>query len=375
MQQVNHILIHMSLIDGVGSQACAVVLRAFAQDIEHVYQLTARELHERTELSLLLCEKIINGLADKVILARELELIEKNNITYVTIADSDYPQLLRHIAVPPAVIYYRGPLEILSKTLAFVGSRKADTYGYQAIQNLIPDVVKEQFTTVSGGALGADGMIHRATIQAGGKTVAILGSGLLKPYPLSHKGLFEEIVYSGGLVMSAFPLMFDPLPGNFPARNRIIAGLCPATIVIQAARKSGALLTARNALDEGRDVGVVPGSIFNELSAGCHDLLTHGARSITSSTDIFELINYQPEHITIAPAMPTPAPTRKATPIQPAPKKITDPLLALCLTPKSMDELLLKAGLAYDALQDRLWQLQIDGRLEQNMLGMWHSKE
>jgi DNA processing protein len=366
------IIIHLSLQQDVGPQACVLLLEKFSDDLSQLYLINAHELRERTGLPLARCEKIVKGLADKLALQREQELIQKYEISVVTLAEAAYPHLLRSIHAPPIALYYRGNLEILSKTLAFVGSRKADSYGQQVVTSLIPEVVKEGFTTISGGALGIDGMVHRATVQEGGRTVAVLGSGLLEPYPKAHKGLFEEIVFSGGIVMSAFPLLMQPLAINFPARNRIIAGLSQATIVIQAARKSGALLTAKNALDEGRDVGVVPGSIFNELSAGCHDLLAQGAHAITAPQDIFDLIGYNPEiarPVTSAIAQRAAAGSERRQVQARAISK--DPLLALCNTPKSTDELLLKAGYSYDVLQERLWQLQIEGALEQNMLGMW----
>ncbi len=389
MHQVSasHTILHMSLIDGVGSQACATLSQVFAGNLHELYILNAHELCNRAKLPMATCEKVVSGLADKALLDKELTLIEKHKISVVTILDPEYPQLLRHIHTPPAVLYYQGgSLAQLSPALAFVGSRKADNYGAQVTQMLIPDIVKEGFTTISGGALGIDGMVHRETLKAGGKTVAILGSGLLKLYPWAHKNLFEEIIYSGGLVMSSFPLNFEPLPHNFPARNRIIAGLSSATIVIQAAVKSGALLTARNALDEGRDVGVVPGSIFNELSAGCHELLVHGARPITKSQDIFELIGHQAKTLPAAPVIQktsrAPVKSETAAPLilslskgyAPKAKELpTDPLLSLCITPKSTDDLLLQAGFSYDALQERLWQLQIEGKLEQNVLGQWNT--
>lgn len=371
MHQVNQeILLHLSLIEYVGPQVCGLLLERFI-DLSELYALTPYELHEKTGIYLHRAEKIVAGLADKLMLEREKILLEKHAISFVTVLDAEYPAVLRTIHAPPALLYYRGNLSILSKTLAFVGSRKADTYGQQVINHLIPEVVKEAFTTVSGGALGIDGMVHKTTLKAGGKTVAVLGSGLLELYPAQHRGLFEEIVYSGGLIMSEFPLLMQPLPGNFPSRNRIIAGLSPATIVIQAARKSGALLTARNALDEGREVGVVPGSIFNEISAGCHDLLAQGARSITSADDIYELIGYNPTTVVTSKV----SKVVRGEPSRPPKATAQDPLVALCITPKSTDELLLKAGYTYDILQERLWQLQIEGRIEQNMLGMWCSLE
>ncbi len=364
MQRAQSIVLHLSLIEEVGPLVCAALIQAFGHDLAHLYEMDAHTLHIRAGIPLVRAERVVAGLADKIMLERELTLLEKDSETQlVTIIDPEYPTLLSAIHAPPTVLYYRGSLGILQKTLAFVGSRNADTYGQQVVDSLVPAVVQEGFATVSGGALGIDGMVHRITLQQGGKTVAILGSGLHQPYPAAHKGLFKEIPFSGGLVMSAFPLLMQPLPRNFPARNRIIAGLAPATLVIQAARKSGALITAHYALEQGREVGVVPGSIFNELSAGCHDLLAQGARGITCPDDIYELIGYASN----SGAKPKSSPKKREI--------AQDPLLSLCITPKSTDELLLKAGYTYDQLQERLWQLQIEGKLEQNMLGMWHVLE
>ncbi len=358
-------LLHISLLPGVRSDSCARLQEVFGNDLSQLYVLDAHEVHQRAHVSLSLAQKVVDGLADTDILNKELELISKHKINVVTRADADYPELLRHIHVPPTVLYYRGSLEALSSTLAFVGSRKADDYGFQVINSLIPPVVEQGFSTVSGGALGADGMIHRATIQAGGKTIAILGSGLLEPYPWSHRGLFEEIVHSGGMLMSSFSLLTKPLSFHFPARNRIIAGLSRATIVIQAAVKSGALLTARYSLDEGRDVGIVPGSIFNEFSAGCHELLTQGAHPIIHAGDIFDMIGHANDSTVVRSSIK-----------KPKQEKPADPLLVLCArVPQSNDELLIKSGFSNEMLQDRLWQLQIEGRIEQNMLGMWRSLE
>ncbi|MBY0109785.1 MAG: DNA-processing protein DprA [Candidatus Babeliaceae bacterium] len=374
MHQViaSHVVLHISLIDGVGPKACATLCEVFADNLHELYLLDLFDLQRRTGLSQAVCQKICAGLADKAILDKEMALIQKHAIFFVTLLDPEYPQLLRQIHAPPTVLYYKSdsPLQ-LSPALAFVGSRKADNYGQQVTQHIIPEIVKEGFITISGGALGIDGMVHRETVKAGGRTVAILGSGLLKPYPHAHKGLFDQIVYSGGFVMSSFPLEFEPLPQNFPARNRIIAGMSLATIVIQAAIKSGALLTARNALDEGRDVGVVPGSIFNELSTGCHELITQGARAITKTEDIFELIGYQAKtsRVPVVKA-PSACPSKPIQTVSPD-KRRKDSLLTLCITPKSTDYLLAQAGLSFDKLQERLWQLQIEGQLEQNILGQW----
>ena len=164
--------------------------------------------------------------------------------------------------------------------------------------------------------------------------------------------------------MSPFCLSAAPLPLNFLARNRIIAGLCPATIIVQAASKSGALVTARHALHEGREVGAVPGSLFNELSSGCHNLIAQGARLISNVNDIYELLGVGQRYALVSGAKKIVNQVRER-----------DPLLALCLVPQTIDDLIIKSGFPYDLLQERLWQLQVEGRIEQNMIGLWQTSE
>ena len=142
--------------------------------------------------------------------------------------------------------------------IAVVGSRSGTAYGKRAIQALIPPLVAQQWHIVSGGAMGIDAFAHQATLQAGGTTIAVLGSGLLQWYPAEHRRLFTEILEKNGTLLSAFPMNMEPLQGNFPARNRIIAGLSRACVVVQAAQKSGASITAKFALEQGREVFAVP---------------------------------------------------------------------------------------------------------------------
>ncbi len=226
---------------------------------------------------------------------KELVLCQKNGVQIVFSHDKAYPQLLAAIHAPPLVLYVKGSLEVLSQRgCALVGSRAADAYAEYVINQIVPEFVSAGYSIVSGGALGADTMAHKAACDAGGKTVAVLGSGLLQPYPLSNKKLFERIVASGGAVVSPFPVTMQALPGNFPARNRVIAGLVPATIVVQAAKKSGALITAQFALNEGREVYAVPGQFGHPLSQGCHQLISEGAHILGGAEEVAVMLGHQP---------------------------------------------------------------------------------
>ena len=163
------------------------------------------------------------------------------------------------------------------------------------VTSFIPELVHNGCSIVSGGALGIDGLAHRATLEAQGVTVAVLGSGLLKPYPAAHKTLFKKIIECRGALVSCFPLLTEPKPALFPARNRIIAGLSRGCLVVQAGIPSGALITAQYAVDEGREVFAVPGSLDNPLSVGCHRLISQGATLVTSASDILASFGIMPE--------------------------------------------------------------------------------
>ncbi len=170
-------------------------------------------------------QALFDGLQDKISLEKELNLIEKYQIELLTFLDEEYPQNLKEIYSPTIILYCKGAKLVGDKNIAVVGARKADNYAKQVIDKLVPALVEKKYTIISGGALGADSMAHQATLDAKGKTVAVIGSGLLNFYPHSNKNLFREIVKNGGTLVSPFPLLAPPEKGNFPARNRVIAGL------------------------------------------------------------------------------------------------------------------------------------------------------
>jgi DNA processing protein len=220
--------------------------------------------------------------------------LEKENIKILTIIDEAYPKLLTEIYNPPALLYYRGVLDLQDDfSLAIVGTRKYTSYGQQAVENITKDLVRNNITIISGLALGIDALAHLATLEAGGKTIAVLGSGLDRQslYPSQNRYLADKIVSAGGAVISEFPLGTAPLKYNFPQRNRIISGLSLGTLVIEAAEKSGALITATYALEQNREVFAVPGNIFSCVSAGPNKLIKDGAKPIVSALDIIEALN------------------------------------------------------------------------------------
>lgn len=213
-----------------------------------------------------------------------------------TLKPADYPELLKEIPDAPEKLYIEGTLPPKeNKLLAVVGSRKYSDYGKRACEKLISDLSGHPVTIVSGLALGIDSIAHRAALKAGLQTVAVPGSGLDQKslYPHSHKNLAREIVKSGGGLLSEFDPGTPGYPANFPKRNRVVAGMSHATLIVEANIKSGTLITARLAMDYNRDVLTIPNSIFSKTGEGPNDLIKHGATPITSSDDLLQALGIE----------------------------------------------------------------------------------
>lgn len=216
-----------------------------------------------------------------------LDDLERDSICVVTFFDQDYPDSLHNIFDPPLALFYRGEVSLLSSPcFAVVGTRKASPYGKKVTENFTKELC-ERYTIVSGLAYGIDTVAHQTTIDNNGKTIAVLGSGLNNVYPASNKGLAEEIIKKGGLVISEHCSYTEPVAYNFPMRNRIIAGLAQGVLVTEAPSKSGTISTIEYALDYGRDIYVVPGDIYNQNYKGSNDLIKHMQGClVTSPSDI-----------------------------------------------------------------------------------------
>lgn len=206
----------------------------------------------------------------------------------LTLSSSDIPDRLHAIAQPPKQLYVEGDLsEILqAKTVAVVGSRKVSAYGRDVTKRLVTDLAEQGIAIISGLALGVDSIAHQAALDAGGRTVAVLPSPLEAIYPASHRQLAKRIIEQGGALVTEYPAGTQTFPGNFVARNRIIAGLADATLITEAALKSGSLHTARFALEASRDVLAVPGNITSPTSEGTNNLIKRGATPVTSVDDV-----------------------------------------------------------------------------------------
>jgi DNA processing protein len=216
---------------------------------------------------------------------REVETLEKMGVRIIHLRHQDYPSLLRNIPDPPLVLYQKGPLVIGENTLAMVGSRKATPEGIHLAERLSRTLSSLGITVISGFARGIDGAAHRGALKERGKTVAVLGCGMDICYPPEHRKLFQQIGEEGA-ILTEYGLGEKPLPHHFPERNRIIAGLSKGVLVAEAAQKSGSLITARLALEYGREVMAIPGNIFFEEHKGANNLIKEGARLIDSTEEI-----------------------------------------------------------------------------------------
>ena len=277
-------LIHLNLIQGVGIKTVQVLRDVFGST-ERAIQAAPEELRKIDRLSPAVRDLLIH----KPVLypiERELELIDTYGCHVVTRYDAAYPPHLKEIDTPPFLLYVKGELTLEDTlSISLVGSRNAKDYGRKVSYRLSYQLAQRGVTVVSGLARGIDASAHRGALEAGGRTIAVMGNGLSVIYPATNSDLAEKIEASGALI-SEFPMAARPKPKNFPRRNRIISGLTLGTVVVEASNRSGALITARLAAEQNREVFAVPGEIFSELSAGTHRLINDGAKLINTVDDL-----------------------------------------------------------------------------------------
>lgn len=215
--------------------------------------------------------------------------LKKQKISFITLLDKEYPSLLKSIFNPPAVLYTKGDITLLnSPCLAIVGTRRITSYGREITEMFAKELSEAGLTIVSGMAFGVDGVAHKAAIDTKGKTIAVLGNGVDLAYPKENEKLYEEILDSGGLIISEYSPGMPPNNGTFPARNRIVAGLSKGVLVTEGAEDSGSLITANYGLEFGRKVFAVPGPITSQLSKAPLDLIEKGAKLVTSAEQIIK---------------------------------------------------------------------------------------
>jgi DNA processing protein len=276
--------------DGVGPVTFAKLIRHFGST-DRALGASVSELTKVDGIGLKTAERIA-ATRDKFDSADELALAEKLGVWLVTFEDLRYPPVLKQIYDPPPVLYVKGSLTRQDNlAISIVGSRRCSLYGQEQSTRFAHFLASAGFTICSGMARGIDTLAHQGALAAAGRTIAVQGCGLANIFPPENKKLFELIAESGACI-SELPLRYEPLAENFPPRNRIIAGLSLGTIVIEAGLNSGALITAKAALDYNREVMAVPGKIDSPLSQGTHKLLKEGARLIESVGDVMEALGY-----------------------------------------------------------------------------------
>lgn len=278
--------IALNLVQGVGAIIFKRLIETFGSP-HNVFDAPLEALQQIPGVGLKTASQI-KGFFKTDILKKQLQLIEKHQVQVVTFKDEAYPELLKTLFDPPGVLYIKGALSEKDRiAVAVVGSRKSSSYGRLIAEKLAADLVSKGVTVVSGLAKGIDSFAHRGALRGGGRTIAVLGNGVDYIYPEENKKLYEEIAERGA-VISEFPLGTPPDRKNFPIRNRIISGLSLGIVVVEAGDRSGALITADQALEQGREVFAIPGNISSYTSRGTHRLIKQGAKLVETVEDILE---------------------------------------------------------------------------------------
>jgi len=328
-----HLLSHFGLPDAIFAAGFAALLRAVPEPL-------ARELAAPPAPA-------VQSAVD----ATEHWLTDSPAHALLTLADAQYPQQLLATADPPPLLYAVGRVELLNRpALAIVGSRNATKQGEANAADFAGSLARSGLTIVSGLALGIDAAAHRGALDAGGdaSTIAVVGTGVDVVYPASNRALTQRI-RAHGLAISEFPLRTPAIANNFPRRNRIIAGLARGVLVVEAALRSGSLITARLAADAGRDVFAIPGSIHSPLTRGCHRLIRDGAKLVESAQDVIEDLGLAKDHAAAATTRADDAP----------PSAHADLLALIGHDPVALDELAQRSGRDAAALAAALLELEL----------------
>ncbi len=276
----------LAMISGVGPRIRQALLERFGT-ARAVFEAAPSEIREVKGVGSKLLGRIAAA-QSQIDVEAEIALCRRNDVAILVEADSGYPRTLREIHDPPGVLFVRGELKSDDAlSIGIVGTRHGSHYGRTQAERLAGSLARAGLTVVSGLARGIDAAAHRGALDAGGRTIAVLASGVLNIYPPEHEKLAEEVAAQGA-VLSESPPKFEPLAGSFPQRNRLISGLSLGVIVVEAPERSGALITARHAMEQGREVFAVPGRVDGRTARGCHQLIRDGATLVESADDVLE---------------------------------------------------------------------------------------
>ena len=358
--------LRLSLSPGVGNETARQLLTAFGSP-QAVFDQSAASLRQRGSSDKLVRALLTEPPALAVLLATTSEWLQAaSDRRVVTLGDAAYPASLLNIEDPPLMLYMLGALaipasaatKVIANSLAVVGSRNPTPQGESNARQFARAFAEAGVCVVSGLALGIDGAAHDGALLGGGQTIAVVGTGLDRVYPKKHLALAHRIAQQGMLI-SEFPLGTPPLVPNFPRRNRIIAGLSLGTLVVEAALKSGSLITARLAAEQGKEVFAIPGSIHSPQSRGCHALIKQGAKLVELAQDVLEEMRLPTGRLTqtLVPPLDEPVDPDAAL-------RDDDPLIAaLGFDAVSLDTLQARTGLDTARLQAQLLELELSGRV------------
>ena len=263
-------------------------------DVEEAYGAGLSNLSQIDGLNVKKAENFLRE-RDKINPDKALEEVQNRGIDFLTFEDEKYPEMLKQISNPPAVLYYKGDIEACNfeRTLAVVGSRRASYSAKEAVNKILSELKDTDICIVSGLAAGIDTAAHLAALENNLKTIGVIASGFDFIYPSSNKYLYQKIENGGGVVVTEYYPTFQPLKFRFPQRNRIVSGLSYGTLVAEASLKSGALITANLCLEQGRELMCIPGLISNPNTEGIYKLLKNGATLVTHAQDILEALNWE----------------------------------------------------------------------------------
>ena len=294
-----------------------------------------------------------------------LQTVYEREIKVVCLVDRDYPANLRQISDAPPVLYFQGEIKPQDDlAIAVVGARYATVYGRQVTEKLVFDLVNSGLTIVSGLARGIDSFAHRAALEAGGRTIAVLGCGVDLIYPPENKRLAEEIIKNGAIV-SEFPLGFPAVPSNFPARNRIVSGLSLGVLVTEGASDSGSLITAGQAAEQGREVFAVPGPINSKMSEGTNKLIKEGVHPVTEAADILEVLDIERKQREVAASQSGESKSKSKDKTEMAILKVLDG------QSKHIDAIARESGVRIDKVSVALSMMELRGVVKNYGLGVW----
>lgn len=279
----------LSSLPNIGAKKGDALIKAFG-DPKAIWEASELELARVPHINRDMIHSILDQNYRRDV-KKHIHNLESHGIRVCPITDENYPTALKMIYDPPTVLFFKGSLVSSDRCIAVVGSRNCSPYGASMAEFFSRQLASLDFTIVSGMARGVDTIAHQAALKAKRRTVAVLGCGLDRPYPVENKSLMNRIIEEGGAVISEFLPGTMPLAGNFPARNRIISGLSRGVVVVEAGEKSGSLITAGLALEQGREVFSIPGNINTRWSRGTNKLIKDGAKMVTSVEDILEELN------------------------------------------------------------------------------------